>query len=634
MARRIVSAPARFTLLALISVSVPTLGQVRFPGAGGGGSNNRPARPSFPPGSQNPGVFPGFPGNNRPQQQQSVACTDFTGIPGQCVPAIACTQLFAGAGNAQGTPSVAACVLSDGLNGVCCPPSATPSFPAAGGGGQVFAKPFQDVQIRQTISQNNVRTAGQSGQGTVNQILEIESRLKAQESVIAKGSPASFHQQFFKVSPDALTLARGALVGIEASRNLVREYGLSALEAGYGLQKFNLGGANLANVCPPLPNCQRANQQRYRTIDGSCNNLRNPSWGMTNTAMQRILPPTYNDGVWEPRQFSRVTGQPLPSARAISTAAIHDTDSPDDFLTLLVMQWGQFLDHDMTHAGVFKLDAQQNTGILCCRNNNPINPAPHPACMPIDIPQNDRFYSRFGNRCMEFVRVFEARSGSPEQVLELRNVFNNPSFLNAPGAADGLVRGMTLQPMQTFDNSITEELTNQLFKKNNPFGMDLISLNIHRGRDHGLPTYNDMRELCGIGRANNFNDLSFDMGMHRLQSVYASVEDIDLFIGGVSENPLPDAVLGPTFICILGDQFTRAKRGDRFFYDLGGQPHSFNEVQLNEIRQVSFARILCDNTDVGEMQPLAFIRPSFQSNNKHDCSSPSIPRINLQVWRF
>jgi hypothetical protein len=32
--------------------------------------------------------------------------------------------------------------------------------------------------------------------------------------------------------------------------------------------------------------------------------------------------------------------------------------------------------------------------------------------------------------------------------------------------------------------------------------------------------------------------------------------------------------------------------------------------QLDEIRQVSFARILCDNTDVGEMQPLAFVTPS------------------------
>lgn len=35
---------------------------------------------------------------------------------------------------------------------------------------------------------------------------------------------------------------------------------------------------------------------RYRSIDGSCNNLRNPSWGKTNSALVRLLEPNYSDG--------------------------------------------------------------------------------------------------------------------------------------------------------------------------------------------------------------------------------------------------------------------------------------------------------------------------------------------------
>lgn len=57
--------------------------------------------------------------------------------------------------------------------------------------------------------------------------------------------------------------------------------------------------------------------------------------------------------------------------------------------------------------------------------------------------------------------------------------------------------------------------------------------------------------------------------------LYRSVEDIDLFIAGISERSAKGALLGPTFQCIMADQFLRLKRGDRFFYDLGGQPHSF-----------------------------------------------------------
>ncbi|CAG0925752.1 unnamed protein product, partial [Notodromas monacha] len=119
--------------------------------------------------------------------------------------------------------------------------------------------------------------------------------------------------------------------------------------------------------------------------------------------------------------------------------------------------------------------------------------------------------------------------------------------------------------------------------------------------------------------------------IRKLRSVYEHVDDIDLFIGGVSEESVPDAVLGPTFLCIIGDQFTRLKRGDRFFYEFGGHAASFTEDQLEEIRQTSFARILCDNTEVGEMQPLAFVRPSF-ANNKFPCNSLNIPHVNLEAW--
>ncbi|KAG8258784.1 hypothetical protein J6590_024097 [Homalodisca vitripennis] len=87
-------------------------------------------------------------------------------------------------------------------------------------------------------------------------------------------------------------------------------------------------------------------------------------------------------------------------------------------------------------------------------------------------------------------------------------------------------------------------------------------------RDHGIRGYNHYREFCNMSRARDFGDLESDMlpGLvDTLRGVYAHVDDIDLFPGGMSERPLPGGVLGPTFACIVGHQFRRVRSCDRFW---------------------------------------------------------------------
>ncbi|GFO02036.1 chorion peroxidase [Plakobranchus ocellatus] len=86
-------------------------------------------------------------------------------------------------------------------------------------------------------------------------------------------------------------------------------------------------------------------REKYRRPDGRCNNLRNPDWGSTNIPLTRVLPNAYKDNNSIPR-ITGVGGAILPGARTVSVNCHGPSDKRAD-VTLMVMQWGQFLDHDV-----------------------------------------------------------------------------------------------------------------------------------------------------------------------------------------------------------------------------------------------------------------------------------------------
>ncbi|KAK7075710.1 hypothetical protein SK128_019714 [Halocaridina rubra] len=170
------------------------------------------------------------------------------------------------------------------------------------------------------------------------------------------------------------------------------------------------------------------------------------------------------------------------------------------------------------------------------------------------------------------------------------------------------------------------------------YGMDLAALNIQRGRDHGLPSYNIWREQCGLHRFANWGELlqvMDDDTVGRLAAVYRHVDDIDLFPGGLAEKPVIRGLVGPTFACILGQQFLNLRRGDRFWFENGGFVSSLTPEQLKAIRKMSLARVLCDNLDdIDEIQPLVFRPPTENgSNARRSCDTGGIPTLNMNAWK-
>ena len=137
----------------------------------------------------------------------------------------------------------------------------------------------------------------------------------------------------------------------------------------------------------------------------------------------------------------------------------------------------------------------------------------------------------------------------------LRDIVFNPSNAFKHGGIDSYIRGCVMEGTNKYDRHINDHLNNHLFEDLNDkiptHRFSLSSLNVNRGRDHGLPGYNHYRALCGLNYANDFDGLDNipKQVRKKLKEVYAHVDDIDLFTGGTSEEPVHGGVVGPTFAC-------------------------------------------------------------------------------------
>ena len=146
-----------------------------------------------------------------------------------------------------------------------------------------------------------------------------------------------------------------------------------------------------------------------------------------------------------------------------------------------------------------------------------------------------------------------------------------------------------------FVNAVRERLVIE----GNIFG-DLMAINIQRGRDHGLPGYAHYREVLGLGAVNSFDDLSGTFSSEqiaRFKAVYKNVKDVDVFPGSIAEGPFPGSVLGSVNTHIILKQMGKFRSGDRFWYERDDHLTAFTLKQLDEIRKVTMARVMCDNLD-------------------------------------
>ncbi|XP_073327904.1 eosinophil peroxidase [Pagrus major] len=143
--------------------------------------------------------------------------------------------------------------------------------------------------------------------------------------------------------------------------------------------------------------------ERYRSITGECNNRKYPRWGAANIPYSRWLPPEYEDSWGTPRGWDpehTYHNATLPPVRLVSQEVLftrNDNISLDSTLSHLLVEWGQWIDHDVVQTPQSPSTAAFRTGADCthtCSRDTP--------CFPIQIPLSD---PRNGvQSCMPFFR--------------------------------------------------------------------------------------------------------------------------------------------------------------------------------------------------------------------------------------
>jgi hypothetical protein len=151
-------------------------------------------------------------------------------------------------------------------------------------------------------------------------------------------------------------------------------------------------------------------------------------------------------------------------------------------------------------------------------------------------------------------------------------------------------------------------------------GTDLAAIDIQRGRDHGMPNYNDLREDYGLSRLTSFNQITTAAATaQRLASGYRNINNVDAFVGALAEDRLAGSSLGALNTAIIVNQFTRSRDGDALFY-LGDMAGSYRGGVLRpevaaiiDLDNWTLSDVIMANTGLTSISDSLFFVPIGQS---------------------
>ncbi|KAK3282883.1 hypothetical protein CYMTET_9400, partial [Cymbomonas tetramitiformis] len=218
-------------------------------------------------------------------------------------------------------------------------------------------------------------------------------------------------------------------------------------------------------------------------------------------------------------------------------------------------------------------------------------------------PSIDNFFStvsyRYGHSEVGdlLLRVDDTGKEIREGHLQLFDTFFSPSRAMTSGI-EPILRGMATARQEQVDVLYAKAIQHFLFNKEGHAGGDLLTRNIQRARDHGIPDYNTCRVAFGLKRRYSFDEITSDSSVAGvLRTVYrGNIDLVDAYVGGVAEDHVGGSNLGELFYTSMLEQYLRIRDGDRFFFE--SPEGDLTAAEIDGLRATRLRDLILLNTDV------------------------------------
>ncbi|KAL1453749.1 hypothetical protein WDU94_010063 [Cyamophila willieti] len=220
------------------------------------------------------------------------------------------------------------------------------------------------------------------------------------------------------------------------------------------------------------------------------------------------------------------------------------------------------------------------------------------------------------------------------QTMPFSNTFQKPGdFLQEGDNFDATLVSLRSEHQLQLSHFNSDEIRNLFYQVTTPlvngsvqYGDDLTAIDIQRGRDYGLLSFNDYRSLFNMTRLSDYSAVATVFGNEsatQLAQVYKHPDDIDFYVGSLYELTSQNISTASTLQSVWVEAFRRYKLGDRFFYERGDQPWSFTLGQLTVIKRIKLSHVVCIGFDnrTTDIQRDVFSAENSTSNEMTSCDS-------------